>query len=88
MLWRRWSWWCGSYGDGAVWKGGRRASDKVMTVVEVIEEDVLRSICGYAPQNGRSLEEKQPSYDELKYVWDMHSAGDLAMCLGDINEHI
>ena len=36
----------------------RRVSDRVMTVV-VCEEDVLRLICGYAPQSGRSLEEKQ-----------------------------
>ena len=35
------------------------ASDRVMTLVVVFEEDVLRLICGYAPQNGRSLEEKQ-----------------------------
>ena len=43
----------------------RRVSDRMMTVV-VIEEDVLRLICGHAPQSGRSLEEKQYSYDELK----------------------
>ena len=35
----------------------RRVSDRVMTVV-VFEEDVLRLICGYALQSGRSLEEK------------------------------
>ena len=33
----------------------RRVSDRVMTVV-VFEEDVLRFICGYAVQNGKSLE--------------------------------
>ena len=31
----------------------RRVSDRVMTVV-VFEEDVLRLICGYSPQIGRS----------------------------------
>ena len=30
------------------------------------EEDVLRWICGYALQNGGSLEEKLSFYDELK----------------------
>ena len=30
----------------------RRVSDRVMTVVVVFEEDVLRLICGYAPQSG------------------------------------
>ena len=65
----------------------RRVSDGVMTVV-VFEEDVLRLICGYAPQSGRSLEEKQSFYDGLKCEWDMHSADDLVMCLGDLNGHV
>ena len=62
----------------------RRVSDRVMTVVVVFKEDVLRLICGHAPQSGRSLEEKQSFYDELKCKWDMYFADDLVMCLGDI----
>ena len=27
-------------------------------------------------------------YDELKCEWDMHSADDLVMCLGDFNVHV
>ena len=27
-------------------------------------------------------------YDELKCDWDMHSADDLVMCLGDFNGHV
>ena len=41
-------------------------SDRVMAVVLVFEKDVLRLICGYAPQSGGSLEAKQSFYDELK----------------------
>ena len=52
----------------------RRESDRAMTVVLVIEDDVMRLACGYAPQSGRSLEEKQSLYDELKGEWDVHSA--------------
>ena len=37
-----------------------------MAVVLFTEEDVLRLICGNAPQIGRSLDESQSSYDELK----------------------
>ena len=37
----------------------RRVSVRVMTLVVDTEEDVLRLIYGYAPQSGRSLEEKQ-----------------------------
>ena len=65
----------------------RRVCDGVITVV-VFEEDVLRSICRYALQGGRRLKEKQTFYDELKGEWDMHSAGDLVMCLGDFSEHV
>ena len=59
----------------------------VMTVV-VFEEDVQRLICGYATQSGRRLEEKQSFCEGLKDKWDMHSAGDLAMCLCDINGQV
>ena len=30
------------------------------------------------------VEEKQSANDELKCEWDMHSAGDLVTCLGDL----
>ena len=50
-----------------------------MITVVGFEEDVLRLICGYAPQSGRSLEEKHSFYDVLKGEWDMHSAGDLVV---------
>ena len=66
----------------------RIVSDRVMTVVVVFEEDVLRLIYGYVPQSGWSLEEKQSFHDELKCEWDMHSTDGLIMCLGDINGHI
>ena len=60
----------------------------VMTVVVVFEEDVLRLICRYAPQSGRSLKKKQTYYDELICEWYMHSAGDLVICLGNLNGHV
>ena len=66
----------------------RRVSDRVMTLVIAFEEDVLRLICGYAPQSGRSLEDKQSLYDELKCDLYVHSSDDLVMCLGDFNGHV
>ena len=62
-------------------------SYRVMTVV-VFEEDVMRLICGYVQQYGRGLQGRQCFYYELKGELDMHSAGDLVMCLGDFNGHI
>ena len=64
------------------------ARDKVMAVVLVFEEAMLRLICGYAPQNKFLGEGKQSFYDELKGEWDMHSGDDLVMCLCDINRHM
>ena len=68
-------WWSGK-GDevGGVWamvkedrceKVGEiiRVSDGVMAVMLVFVEDVLRLICGVAPQSGRSLEEKLSFYE-------------------------
>ena len=65
----------------------RRVSDRVMTLV-VFEKDVLRLICGYAPQSGRCLEKKPSFYDKQKCEWDMHSADDLGMCLGEFNGYV
>ena len=31
---------------------------------------------------------RKPFYDVLKGEWDMHSADDLVMCLGDFNGHV
>ena len=59
MVVRRLSWWCGSYGEQVMCEKMvevRRVTDRVMTVVVVYEEDVLRLICGHDPQGGRSLE--------------------------------
>ena len=41
----------------------RRVSDRVMAVVLVFKEDVLRIICGYALQSGKSFGEKLTFYD-------------------------
>ena len=41
----------------------RMVSDGVMAVVIVFLKDVLRLICGYAPQNGRTFEKRQSFYN-------------------------
>ena len=37
-----------------------------MTVVMVLEEEVLRIICGYGLQSGRTAAEKEHFYDDLR----------------------
>ena len=59
--------WCSGKGNGVGGVGvivkeelcekaveARMVSDRVMTLVVVFKEDVLRLICGYDPQSGRS----------------------------------
>ena len=76
MKGRRYKLWWSGKGDGVrgvgvmvkeeLCKKMVEVSDRVMTLVVVLKEDVLRMSCGYAPQRGRSFEEKRSSYDELK----------------------
>ena len=58
-----------------------RVNDIVMTVVLIFEEIVLGPICGCTQQSGRSLEEKQSFYYELKGDGYLHSVDDLVMYL-------
>ena len=59
----------------------RWVSGRVMTAVVVFEEVVLRLICGYVLQGGRTLERKQSLYDERIGELDTHNAGNLVMCV-------
>ena len=62
-----------------------KVSDRVLLLF--FKKGLLRLICGYAPQSGRPLEERQ-SFVMAKCECDMHSAGILAMCLEDFDGHI
>ena len=60
----------------------------MMTVVMVLEEEVLRSICVCGPQCGRTAAEKKHFYDDLRSEWDLHSVGELVLGMGDFNGHV
>ena len=66
----------------------RRKSDRVMTVVMALEEEVVRIICVYGPQSGRTGAEKERFYDDLRSEWDLHSVGELVLGMGAFNRHI
>ena len=57
----------------------RRKSDRVMTVVMALEEEVVRIICVYGLQSGRTGAEKERFYDDLRSEWDLHSVGELVL---------
>ena len=46
----------------------RRKSDEVMTVLMALEEKVVRMICVYGPQSGRTGAEKERFYDKIIYL--------------------
>ena len=60
----------------------------MMTVVMVLEEEVLRIICVYGLQSGRTAAEKEHFYDDLRSEWDLHSVGELLLVMGDFNGHV
>ena len=66
----------------------RRTSDRIMTMVLIFGEEVVRLICAYAPQSGLPLEEKQKFYDEMARVWDLKNSSDMVLGLGDFNGHV
>ena len=66
----------------------RRKSDRVMTVVMALEEEVVRIICVNGPQSGRTCAEKECFYDDLGSEWDLQSMGELVLRMGDFNGHV
>jgi len=66
----------------------RRKSDRVMAVVLIFEEVVVRVICAHGPQSGRSEEEKDVFYDEMVSEWDLSMAKEFVLGLGDFNGHV
>jgi len=66
----------------------RRKSDRIMALVLIFEEEVLRLICAYAPQRGRPEVEKDSFYDEMAGEWNVGGAKEIVIGLGDFNGHI
>ena len=54
----------------------RRKSNRVMTVVTALEEEVVRIICVYGLQSGRTSAEKERFYDDLRSEGDLHTMGE------------
>ena len=66
----------------------QRKSDRVMTVVMVLEEEVVRIINVFRLQSVRTCAEKERFYDDLEREWDLHSVGDLVLGMGEFNGNV
>uniref|UniRef100_A0A0L8H0B0 Endonuclease/exonuclease/phosphatase domain-containing protein n=1 Tax=Octopus bimaculoides TaxID=37653 RepID=A0A0L8H0B0_OCTBM len=58
-----------------------------MTIVLAFEEEVVRVICGYGPQNGRGIAEKERFFDEMANKCDLQKVNELVRGMGDFNGH-
>ena len=65
-----------------------RISDRVMVVVIIFGEKVVRIVCVYAPQCGRLMSEKEKFYEEMGRGSEVENANEVLICLGDFNGHI
>ena len=65
-----------------------KISDRVMVVVIIFGKKVVRIVCAYAPQCGRSMSEKEKFYKEMARRCEVENANEVLICLGDFNGHI
>ena len=66
----------------------RRKSDRVIVIVLTLGREVMRVICAYGPQSGRSDAGKVRFYDEMGSEWDLGSCSEIIVSLGDFNGHV
>ena len=60
----------------------RRRSDRIMSTVLMFGKEIVRVICGYGSQSGRTMTEKQRFYDELACEWNLRSNAKMVLGLG------
>ena len=65
----------------------RKKSDRVMTIVMALKEEVVRIICVYGSQSGRTGADEKRFSDDLRSERDLHSVGELILGMGDFNLH-
>ena len=56
-------------------------------MVLVFEREVIRVICVYALQVGRSECKKDQFYDGMASEWDLQNPGEVVLGMGDFNRH-
>ena len=59
-----------------------------MAMVLVFEEEVIKVICAYVPQVGRSECKKNHFYNDMASAWDLQNPGEVVLGLGDFNGHV
>ena len=60
----------------------------VMVVIIIFGKKVVRIVCAYAPQCGRSMSEKEKFYEEMARGCEVENENEVLICLGDVSGHI
>ena len=61
---------------------------RVMEMVLAFEEKVIRVICAYAPQVGRSKCEKDQFCNDMASEWDFQGPSEVVLGMRDFNGHV
>ena len=56
-----------------------------MAIELVFGEEVVKTICAYAPRSKKPDAEKERCYEEMAREWSLANADELALGLGDVN---
>ena len=65
----------------------RRVNDRVISLAIVLEGEVVRAEWAYAPQSGKSMEEKELFYEDLSREWTTHHVIERIVGMVDFNGH-
>ena len=54
----------------------------------IVFKEVLRVVCAYSPQRGKSTEEKELFYEYPSREWTTHHKSELIIGMGDISGNV
>ena len=66
----------------------KRVNERIMCLKVLISDMLVTCICAYAPQTGRSAEEKDSFWDQMISVTGSIPASELIVVGGDRNGHV
>ena len=66
----------------------KRVNERIMCLKVLIGDKLVTCICAYAPQTGRSTEEKDCFWDQMISVTESIPASELIVVGGDMNGHV
>ena len=66
----------------------QRKRDRVMAMVLACEEEVIRVLCAYVLQVGRSKYEKDQFYNDMASERDLQNPSEVVLGIGNFNGHV